>query len=329
MTYLTTVLQAFFTDYAHTQRSLSPNTITSYRDTWKIFIKHSAATTHQGADRLLLEHITRDVITGFLYYLEHERGNAPATRNQRLTAIRAVMAHALPDYPEHADHIRQILAIPQAKTPKQRLHHLTEPETKALLEAPNTTTWVGRRDQALLTLAISTGLRISEIISLTTKSVHLTDAANVECEGKGRKHRATPIDPKTTILMREYLKERHTRPGAALFPGPKGKPLSRDAIESRLRTHLKTAQEHSPTLPGKHITFHCLRHTCAMNLLNAGVDITVIALWLGHEQTTTTDIYLHQSMKTKYEAMERTRPPNTKPGTYKPDPDILTWLNAL
>ncbi len=329
MSYLVTALQTFFTDYVHTQRSLSANTIASYRDTWRIFIKYLTAARGVPADLVQLEHIDRDAVTGFLVYLRDERANSATTRNQRLTAIRSVMAYTLPDHPEHGDHIRQILALRPAKATRPQLHYLNAEETEALLAAPDTSTWTGRRDHALFTLAVTTGLRISEITSLTTAQIHLGGAPFVECDGKGRKHRSTPINMATCDVMRGYLQERSTHPGIALFPGPRGRHLSRDAVEHRLHTHLESAGRHCSTLPGKHLTFHVLRHTCAMNLLHAGVDITVISLWLGHEQTTTTDIYLHHDMQTKLEAMERTRPPGIEPGIYTPPADILAWLDTL
>lgn len=329
MSYLATVLQPFFTDYVHTQRSLSSNTIASYRDTWRVFIKHLTATTGIAADHIRLDHVTRDTVTAFLAYLRNERGNAATSRNQRLTAIRTILAYALPDHPEHADDIRQVLALRPSKVTRPDLSYLNTEETDALLAAPDTTTWVGRRDRALLTLAITAGLRISEITSLTISSIHLGGSAYLECDGKGRKHRSTPISATACTVMSDYLVERTTRPGDALFPGPRGQTLSRDAVEARVRTHITTAADQCPSLRAKHVTCHTLRHTCAMNLLHAGVDITVISLWLGHEQTTTTDDYLHHDMETKKTAMERTPPPDVQPGTYTPAPDVLTWLDTL
>ena len=178
-------------------------------------------------------------------------------------------------------------------------------------------------------VAINTGLRISELINLTTSSIHTGTSPYVECEGKGRKHRSTPLNTTIGDQLRAYLQERSTRPGTALFPGPHGTPLSRGAIEHRLAAHVHTATTSCPTMAGKHITVHTLRHTTAMNLLHAGVDITVIALWLGHEQTSTTDIYLHADMETKKAALDKTRPPEVTPGTYTPAPGILAWLEAL
>lgn len=207
MTYLTTVLQAFFTDYVHAQRNLSVNTIASYRDAWRLLIKHICATTATPADHIRLEDIDRPVVTGFLEHLATERANSAATRNGRLTAICAVFAHALPDHPEHAETIRQILAIPPAKTSKPQIGYLSAAESAALLAAPNLSTWVGRRDQAMLALVINTGLRVSELINLTIPNIHIGTSPHLECEGKGRKHRAIPISTPLAQQMRGYLTE--------------------------------------------------------------------------------------------------------------------------
>lgn len=328
MTYLATALQSFFTDYVHTQRGLSPHTVSSYRDTWRLFIKHLTHTTGVSADGLELADITRDTVTSFLDHLQ-QRGNTASTRNIRLTGIRVLLAYVLADHPDHAEDIRQVLAIRPAKTVTPQLSYLTDTETDALLHAPDTATWVGRRDHALLALVIATGLRITELITLDVTSIHSGQGPHVQCQGKGRKHRTTPLDPATADHMSAYLAERATRPGTALFPGPKGSSLSRDAVERRLAIHVATAVKTCPSLSGKHVTMHSLRHTTAMRLLHAGVDLIVIALWLGHEQTSTTDIYLHADMDTKKKALERTRPASTEPGIYTPAPDILRWLQHL
>lgn len=329
MTYLATALQSFFTDYVHTQRNLSENTIASYRDTWRLLIKFISATTTTSADQIRLDDIDRDTVTTFLGHLITDRANTASTRNARLIAIRAMFAHILPDHPEHAETIRRILTIQPAKTTNPLICYLNETEAEALIAAPNTQTWIGRRDQMMLSLVINTGLRISELISLTSASIHVGTSAYIDCEGKGRKHRSTPISAATGENLRAYSNERSARPGTALFPGPRGNALSRDAIEHRLATHVRTATASCPSMGAKHITMHALRHTTAMNFLHAGVDITVIALWLGHEQTSTTDIYLHADMATKNAALEKTRPPDIIPGNYIPEPDILTWLKGL
>jgi integrase/recombinase XerD len=329
VTLLASSLQRYFTEYAHTQRDLSSNTISTYRDTWRLLIKHTTKNRTVPADAIDLDIIDVDLVTGFLDHLQAERGNSTTTRNARLTAIRAVMAYVLPDHPEHGDTIARVLAIPAKRRSTPPLQFLTAAETNALLAAPDPHTWTGRRDRALLTLAVQTGLRISELTSLTTGDVQCTTAPHVTCTGKGRRYRATPVTPATVAVLTPYLAERATHPGPALFPGPHGEHLSRDALEHRLAKHIATAAANCSSLAGKHVTMHTLRHTAAMNLLQAGVDVAVIALWLGHQNTASTDPYLHADMTIKQTAIDRTRPPDVKPGTYTPTPGILTWLDTL
>jgi len=240
-----------------------------------------------------------------------------------------VLSHAVANHPEHAATITHVLAMPPKRHPLPMLEFLTTAEADALLNAPDRTRWTGRRDHALLVLAIQTGLRVSELCSLTTSNAHLGPAANITCAGKGRRKRATPLTPTTVTVISGYLTERATRPGDALFCGPTGGQLSRDALEHRLAIHLTTAAASCPSIAEKHVTLHTLRHTAAMNLLAQGVDVAVIALWLGHQRTQSTDAYLHADMNIKQAAIDRTRPPNTKPGTYHPEPDILAWLATL
>ena len=240
-----------------------------------------------------------------------------------------MLGRALPDHPEHAATITQVLAIPPRRTTMPVIEFLTPDEADALLAAPDTTTWTGRRDHALLAMTVQTGLRISEICSLTHDDIHLGAGPHIACTGKGRRQRITPLTQATVSTMKTYLAERTPRPGLALFCGPHGQPLSRDALEHRLAKHLATATTTCPSLAAKHVTMHTLRHTAAMNLLTAGVDVSVIALWLGHADTHSTDAYLHADMAIKQAAIDRTRPPDVKPGTYQPEPDILAWLTRL
>ncbi|MEU5943599.1 tyrosine-type recombinase/integrase [Micromonospora sp. NPDC047548] len=329
MNALATSLQTYFTTFAHTQRDLSANTISSYRDTWRMLLKYLTATLGVPADALDFDAVTARNVTGFLDHLEHERGNNAKTRNTRLTAIRSVLGRALPDHPEHAATITQVLAIPPRRTTRPLIEFLTPAEVNALLVAPDQQTWTGRRDHALLTMTVQTGLRISEVCSLTCDDIHLGAGPHVACTGKGRRQRITPLTKATVTTMTNYLAERSTRPGAALFCGPHGQPLSRDALEHRLAKHLILAAIACPSIAAKHVTMHTLRHTAAMNLLAAGVDVSVIALWLGHADTHSTDAYLHADMAIKQAAIDRTRPPEVKPGTYQPEPDILAWLTSL
>lgn len=329
MNALATSLQTYFTTFARTQRDLSANTITSYRDTWRMLLKYLTVTLMVPADALDFDAVTATNVTGFLNHLEQERGNSTRTRNARLTAIRSVLGRALPDHPEHAATITQVLALPPKRTTRPVIEFLTPDEVDALLAAPDSTSWTGRRDHALLAMTVQTGLRISEICSLTCDDIHLGAGPHIACTGKGRRQRITPLTRATVHTMKNYLAERSTRPGTALFCGPHGQPLSRDALERRLARHLTTAAATSPSLAAKHVTMHTLRHTTAMNLLAAGVDVSVIALWLGHADTHSTDAYLHADMALKQAAIDRTRPPGVKPGTYQPEPDILAWLTSL
>ncbi|MDP3950640.1 tyrosine-type recombinase/integrase [Microbacterium sp.] len=329
MNTLAASLQTYFTTFAHNQRDLSSNTIGSYRDTWRMLIKYLTATLGVATAAIDFEAVTAANITGFLDHLEQERGNSAKTRNVRLTAIRSVLSRALPDHPEHAATITQVLAIPPKRTTRPVIEFLTPDEVVALLAAPDLTTRTGRRDHALLAMTVQTGLRISEVCSLVVDDVYLGTGPHITCTGKGRRQRITPLTSATVSVMTSYLAERSTRPGTAMFCGPHGQSLSRDALEHRLATYIATAAITRPSLVGKHVTMHTLRHTAAMNLLAAGVDVAVIALWLGHADTHSTDAYLHADMTIKQAALDRTRPPDVKPGSYRPEPDILAWLTAL
>jgi site-specific recombinase XerD len=271
-------LQTYFTVFAHTQRDLAANTISAYRDTWRMLIKYLAESTTTRAEHIDFTDVNAENVTRFLDDLETERGNSVSTRNCRLCAIRAVLSHAVADQPEHAATITRVLAMPPKRHPKPMLEFLTTTEADALINAPDRTRWTGRRDHALLVLAIQTGLRISELCSLTTTDAHLGPAASITCTGKGRRTRATPLTTTTVAVISTYLTERSARPGNALFCGPGGDHLSRDALEHRLVIHLATAAASCPSIADKHVTLHTLRHTAAMNLLTQGVDVSVIAL---------------------------------------------------
>lgn len=329
MSALATELQTYFTAFAHAQRDLSAHTISAYRDTWRILITFLAEHTGTRTERIDFDHIDADNVTAFLDHLEADRGNSVATRNGRLCAIRAVLTHAMPTHLEHAGTITRVLAIPPKRHPAPMLEFLTPAEADALIAAPDRSRWTGRRDHAILVMGIQTGLRISELISLTLDSVQLGAGAHVTCTGKGRRRRVTPLTSTTSRVIAEYLKERRARPGDALFCGPHGLQLSRDALEHRLKIHTANAASTCSSLGEKHVTMHTLRHTAAMNLLAEGVDVSVIALWLGHQRTQSTDAYLHADMSIKQTAIDRTRPLNTPPGTYQPEPDILAWLRTI
>ena len=329
MALLAPILQEYFTAYLVTQRAMSAATIRAYRDTWKLFLTFLSERQNVPAHQLETNHVDPTQVIAFLDYLENDRGNSVATRNLRLAAIKATMAFHATKAPELLDTIARIHAIPVKKHPKPEITFLTYGQTQALLDAIPTDTWTGRRDRAMFTLAVQTGLRLSEITGLRIASVHLGAAPHVACTGKGRKNRTTPLTSATTSLLKAYLQERSTRPGQALFPNPHGHALSADAVQQRLSLHLTRAAVHLPGLAGKHVTVHTLRHTAAMRFLEAGIDTAVIALWLGHESIATTSIYLHADMNLKRAALDRTRQPDTPAGDYQPDDPLIAWLQSL
>ena len=330
MTALAPLLQGFFTDRLVRQRGASPATIAAYRDTFRLLLTHLQQVTGTHPADLRLEDLDAPAITGFLDHLEHDRGNLARTRNTRLAAIRSFYRYASLREPAHAGQIARVLAIPQKRYDKAQITYLTKPEATALIAAPDRGRWEGRRDHVFLALAIHTGLRISELLSLRRADITLGAVAQVRCTGKGRKERAVPLTPTTAKVLRTWLREIPTGPDAAVFGTRAGRPLSRDAIEHRLAIHTATASTSCLTISGKHVTAHLLRHTCAMNLLHAGVDSAVIAMWLGHEDLRSTQAYLHADMTIKERALERTRPPGVSPGRYQPrDDTLLAFLEAL
>jgi integrase/recombinase XerD len=326
---LAPIIQAYFTAHLTTQRAMSPATIRAYRDTWRLLLIFLSSQVNVPAYRLDTAHLDPARVIAFLDHLEQDRGNCVATRNLRLAAIKGLVAFQATQTPDQLGTIARIQAIPVKRHPKPEVTYLTLAQAEALLDAIKSNTWIGRRDLALFTLAIQTGLRLSEITSLTITSVHLGTAPHVACTGKGRKKRITPLTAATSAVLTTYLQERTIRPGQALFPNPRGLPLSADAVQQRLSCHLSRAVATCPDLARKRITVHTLRHTAAMRFLEAGIDTAVIALWLGHETTATTSIYLHADISIKRTALDRTRQPDTPAGRYRPNDSLIAWLRSL
>jgi integrase/recombinase XerD len=329
MSALAPIVQAFFTDRLIRQRQASAHTIAAYRDTWRLLLAFAAHHTGRAPTDLDIADLDAALIAGFLDHLEHQRLNGARTRNARLAAIHSLFACAALHHPEHAADIERVLAIPTKRADQATITHLTDNEVDALLAAPNHTTWTGRRDHALLCLAVQTGLRISELIGLTRNDIHLGTGPHVACKGKGRKDRITPLTCHTRAVLRAWLAENTGQPDDPLFATRTGRHLSPDAIEHRITIHATSAATHCPSLTSKTVTAHTLRHTAAMRLLHAGVDTTVIALWLGHEQVATTQIYLHADLALKERALARTRPPNTKRGRYRAPDTLIAFLDNL
>jgi site-specific recombinase XerD len=330
MTGLAPTLQAFFTDRLTRQRQASAHTVAAYRDALKLLVAFAADRTGRPPSGLDIADLNAEIITSFLDHLQHERANAVSTRNARLAAIRSLFRFAALRHPEHAATIEQVLAIPTKRSQRTLISYLTDTEVEALLTAPDRNTWVGRRDHTLLTLAIQTGLRASELLGLRRGDLHLGTGAHVACRGKGRKDRITPLTAGTIAVVRAWLAHSNTAtPATPLFTTVRGTQLSRDALERRLSLYVTRATKSCPALRDKTVTAHVLRHTTAMRLLHAGVDTSVIALWLGHENVETTQIYLHADMAIKEKAINRTTPIHAVPGRYRPTDQLLAFLEGL
>jgi site-specific recombinase XerD len=329
MTLLAPTLQAFFTDRLMTQRHASPHTIAAYRDTMRLLLAFAHQRTGHTPSQITIEDLDAQLIAAFLDHLEHGRGNSARTRNARLAAIHSLFSFAAPRHPEHASSIQRVLAIPPKRFDRKLVTILNEREADALLAACDPSRWTGRRDHALVLLALQTGLRASELTALRRDDVHLGHGPHVSCHGKGRKQRATPLTRETVSTLRTWLAERPGEPHDPLFPAQHGGHLSRDALERRLARHVHTAARTCPSLATKPVTLHVLRHTTAMRLLQANVDTSVIALWLGHESPETTQIYLHADMTLKERALQRTTPRAAKPGRYQPSDTVLAFLDEL
>lgn len=329
MTALAPTLQTFFTDRLTRQRQASPRTVAAYRDTFRLLLGFVAERTAKKASMLTIDDLDAPVIVAFLHHLEVDRHNSVRTRNARLAALRSLFHYAALCHPEHAAVIARVLAIPQKRFDKATIAFLTATEVDALLDAPDTTRWEGRRDRALLALAVQTGLRVSEVTGLNCADITTGTGAHIRCEGKGRKQRTVPLTTNTAAVLRVWLRERGGLPDDPLFPTRTGRRLSRDAIERRVATHTATATNKCASLGTKRLTPHVLRHTAAMALLHAGVDVSVIALWLGHEDIRSTQIYLHADLTIKERALARTATATVKPGRYRPADPLLAFLESL
>jgi integrase/recombinase XerD len=329
MTLLAPTLEAFFTQHLAGHRQASPRTIGSYRDTWRLFLGYARQETGAAPAGLDIAVIDAVLVSSFLAHLEQDRGNTARTRNARLAAIRSFFKFAALRHPEHAATIARVLAIPAKKHGRTSVSYLTAGEIKALLAAPDTGTWHGRRDHALLALAAQTGLRSSELTGLTRGDVQPGTGPTVRCHGKGRKDRVTPLTANTASVIRTWLRQQPGEPADPLFPTITGRPLSSDAVQDLVERHTATAAAGCPSIQDKNVTPHTLRHSAAMALLHAGVDPVTIALWMGHESPRSTQPYIHADLKLKEKALARTSPPTTKTGRYRPPDKLLAFLEGL
>jgi site-specific recombinase XerD len=323
------LLERFFTQRLMQQRQASPHTISSYRDTFRQFLKFAQQRLHKPPSRLNFEEIGAPLIVAFLDDLEKLHSLSVRSRNLRLTALHSFFRYAAFEAPAHSAQIQRVLAIPSKRFTRALVQFLTRAEVDALLAAPDLRTWSGRRDHAFLLVAVQTGLRLSEMTGLTREDLILSAGAHVRVIGKGRKERCTPIARSTLAVLKAWLREPQRGEGNVLFPSAKGKRLSVHGVQYLLKKHRMTASKLCPSLKDKRVTVHRLRHTMAMELLQAGVDRSVIALWLGHESVETTQIYLEATLAMKEQALAKTTPLNSKATRYQPGDQLLGFLNSL
>jgi len=326
---LSVLLEKYFTDRLMRQLQASPSTIASYRDTFCLLFAYAQECLGKKAASLKMEDLNSSFIVNFLCWLEKQRGNSARTRNTRLAAIHSFFQFVALYDPIHSELIQRVLAIPGKRHEKQPVTYLNQSEVEALLVAPDLNTWGGRRDRTLMTLAVQTGLRVSELTGLNCEDINIENGPHVYCMGKGRKERCTPLRKESIPVIQAWLSERNGCAKDPLFPNARGTRLSRDGIEYILKKHAIAASNKCPSLLKKHVSPHVLRHTAAMDLLRHGVDRSVIALWLGHETLETVNVYLHADMQIKEKAMEKTTAYDIPFVRYRPDDELLAFLKSL
>lgn len=323
------LLKSFFTDRLLGQRNASPHTIASYRDTFRLLLAFAQDRLRKLPTTVAFDDLDAPFIGRFLDQLETGRGNTPRSRNIRLAAIHSFFKYVALEDPSRGALAQRVLGIPCKRHKTKPIDFLTRPEIEALLAAPDPKTWMGRRDRTLLLVAAQTGLRASELIGLRCQDVTLGTGAHVQCTGKGRKQRCTPLRKDAVVALRAWLRERHGQPADTLFPNARGQPLSHDGLAYLLAKHVATARHGCASLVNKRVSPHVLRHSLAMELLQHGVDRSVIALWLGHETVDTVQVYLHANLEIKEQALAKTKPFNGQPGRYRPDDQLLAFLQGL
>jgi site-specific recombinase XerD len=328
-TSLAPLLERFFTQRLMQQRQASPHTISSYRDTFRQFLTFAQQRLHQPPSRLNVEQIDAPLIVAFLDELQKQRGLSVRSRNLRLTAIHSFFRYVAFELPTHAAQIQRVLAIPSKRFARTLVSFLSRPEVDALLAAPDCSTWSGRRDHAFMLTAVQTGLRLSEMTGVKREDLILGAGAHVRVIGKGRKERCTPLAKSTLAVLKAWLREPQRGDGDVLFPSARGHRLSVHGVQYLLNKHRMAASKVCPSLEQKRVTVHRLRHTMAMDLLQAGIDRSVIALWLGHESVETTQIYLEATLAMKEQALAKTTTPQGKLSRYQPGDQLLSFLNSL
>lgn len=324
-----TLIERFFTERLLNQMGASPHTIAAYRDTFRLLFRFAAECLGKAPSQLRMEDLDVAFVGRFLDHLENKRGNSTRTRNNRLAALHSFFQFVSIHEPALALQCQRVIALPSKRFTRGPVEFLTDEETAALVAAPDPCTWIGRRDKALLLVAVQTGLRNSEITSLRRRDVEFGVGAHVRCFGKGRKMRRTPLRPDVAAVLRKWLAQQDGQPDDPVFPSSSGGHLSADALQRLVAKHVATARQRCPSLKTKKVKPHTLRHAAAMALLRRGVDLSVIALWLGHESSETTQMYLHADMQLKERALAHATPSGLKPDRFRPPDPVLAFLESL
>ena len=323
------LLNRFFITHLLQQRQASPHTIASYRDTFRLLVQFAQNRLDKAPQDLSVNDIDSTFVGEFLNHIQAERGNHARSRNTRLAAIRSLMRFVALQEPHHALLVQKVLAIPDKRYTRRPINYLDSDEIDALLQAPDQSTWVGRRDYVLLLLAVQTGMRSAELITLLYEDVRLGTGAHVRCHGKGRRDRCVPLRRDSIVALGAWIDEQSGKPSDPVFINQHGRPLKHDNLNYLVAQNMAAARTAAPTLQNKRITPHSLRHTCAMTLLQSGVDPATIALWLGHASVETTYIYLHANLKMKEKAMAKTTATSATMERYRPEDKVLAFLNSL
>jgi integrase/recombinase XerD len=323
------LVQNFFADFLIIQREISPNTVASYRDTFRLLLGYIQEITGRPPATFRLIDLQASRIIDFLGHLEEKRHNTPRSRNQRLAAIKAFFRYVAVQDPEALAIAEQVLAIPAKRVEKLMLDFLSHEEMEAILASFDCSTFSGHRDFVLFLTLYNTGMRVSEIITLCKYSLRLEASPNIKIRGKGRKERQVPLWKNTVKHLKHWMAKLAQGLDVPVFPNRKGGPLTRSGVESRLRLAVAAAAGEVPTLKKKRVSPHTFRHTTAMHLLQAGVDITVIALWLGHENPATTHQYVEADLAMKEAALKKLQSPKTGKVRYRPTDELLAFLETL
>jgi integrase/recombinase XerD len=327
---LPSLIERFFTQRLMRQRNASPHTVAAYRDMFRLLFKFAHRRTGKRPSALSLGDLDADLVVAFLDHLADDRAASTATYNLRLTGVRAFFRFLAFEEPAYSGQIQRVLAIPGKLSAKREVSYLLREEIEAILAAPDRSTWLGRRDHALLLMTVQTGLRLSELVGLDRDAVQLGAGAHVLCMGKGRKERATPLTQVARTALQAWLVEPPRRRSTALFPTVHGDRMSPDTVQYLLSKYVEAATARCPSLSRKRVSPHVLRHSTAVALLDAGVDTTTISLWLGHESTRSTQPYLHAHLAVKEAALAKVAPLRTQPaGRFKPDDQLLAFLDGL